>query len=154
MFNNILVAVDGSEHSKKALNYALELAEKFDGKITLIHVYSTVVPVVPSVDALSGPALTPPVATAVSAEITERARERGKQILDEAERVIKKRGISVEKVLREGEAVGEIVAAAQEGKFDLIVVGHRGLSKLKEFFLGAVSEGISHKAVCPVLIVK
>ena len=40
MIAKILVAVDGSEHSQKALNYAIELTEKLDGKITLINVYS------------------------------------------------------------------------------------------------------------------
>jgi len=155
MFKNILVAVDGSEHSKKALNYALELAEKFDGKITLIHVYSSVVPLVPAgMDTLSPPAPTPSVSITVAAKIAEKAKQMGKQILDEAERVVKERGVPVEKVLREGDTVGEIVATAREGKFDLIVMGHRGLSKLKELFLGAVSEGVSHKAPCPVMVVK
>ena len=154
MFSNILVAVDGSEHSRKALNYASELAEKFDGKITLIHVFSTVVPLTPSMDTVSGPTLTSPASAAIAAKLTEEAKQRGEQVLDEAERVVKQRGISVEKVLREGDAVREIVAVTQEGKFDLVVVGHRGLSRLKELFLGAVSEGVSHKAPCPVLIVK
>jgi len=154
MFNKILVAVDGSEHSRKALNYALELAEKFDGKITLIHVYSRVVPMVPSADTIPGPILTPSASTAIATKITEEAKKMGVQILDEAEQIVKERGISVEKVLREGDAVREIVATAQEGKFDIIVFGHRGLSKLKELLLGAISEGVSHKAPCPVLIVK
>jgi len=154
MFNNILVAVDGSEHSKKALNYALELAEKFDGKITLIHVYSTVVPLRTSVDTLPGPALTPPASDVMAAKMTEEAKQMGKRILEEAEQVVKQRGISVEKVLKEGDIVREIVTTAQEGKFNLVVMGHRGLSRLKELFLGAVSEGVSHKAPCPVLIVK
>jgi len=154
MFNNILVAVDGSEHSKKALNYAVELAKKFDGKITLIHAYSTVVSFVPSVDALSAPALTPPASAVVAAKISEESKQIGKRILDETEQIVKEKGISVEKILREGDAVKEIVAVAQEGKFDLVIVGHRGLSKLKELLLGSVSEGVSHKAPCPVLIVK
>ena len=58
------------------------------------------------------------------------------------------------KVLREGDAVNEIVAEAKAGDYGLVVVGHRGMSKLKELFLGGVSEGVSHKAPCPVLIVK
>jgi nucleotide-binding universal stress UspA family protein len=154
MFNNILVAVDGSDHSKKALNYAMELAEKFGGKTTLIHVYSTVVPFGPSVDALSGPTLTPPASAEIAAKMTEEAKQMGKRILDEAERVVNERGISVEKVLKEGDVVREIVGVVQEGKFDLVVMGHRGLSRIKEVFMGAVSEGVSHKAPCPVLIVK
>jgi len=153
MFNNILVAVDGSEPSKKALNYALELVEKLDGKITLIHVYSTAVSLGPSMDAISAPALTP-ASAAMATKMAEEAKQRGERILDDAEQVAKKRGISVEKVLREGDAVKEIVAVAKEGKFELIVVGHRGLSRLEELVLGAVSEGVSHKAPCPVLIVK
>jgi len=155
MFNNILVAVDGSEHSKRALNYALELAEKFDGKITLIHVFSSAVLITPAMDTLSTPPTIPPHASpAIAAKIAEEAKKKGEQILNEAEQVVKQRGISVDKVIREGDAVREIAGLAQEGKFDLVVVGHRGLSKLKEFFLGAVSEGVSHKAPCPVLIVK
>jgi len=153
MFNSILVAVDGSEHSKKALTYALQLAEKLDGKITLIHVYSFVVPLGPSIDTISGPAVTPASAV-LTAKIAEDAKQMGKRILDDAEQIVKERGISVEKVLREGDAVKEIVAVAQEGKFDLVVVGHRGLGKLKELLLGSVSEGVSRKAPCPVLIVK
>lgn len=154
MFQKILVAVDGSEYSKRAVNYAVELAKKFQGSITLIHVYSVAVPVVTSMDTMSGPSITPPVSSEMAAKITEQAENRGKRILDEAEELVKSRGVSVEKVLVEGDAVREITALAQEKKADLIVAGHRGLSRLKEMLLGSVSEGLSHKATCPVLIVK
>lgn len=155
MFKKILVAVDGSEHSNRALDHAIELARKFDGTITLIHVYSTVVSITPAMDTLATPPTIPPHASpAMAAKLTEEAKQNGERILEEAERVVKERGISTEKILREGDAVREIVGVAQDGKFDLIVVGHRGLSKLRELFMGAVSEGVSHKASCPVLIVK
>lgn len=155
MFKKILVAVDGSEHSKRALSYGLELAEKLGGKITLIHVYLTVMPMTSSMDTLSTPPTIPPHASPViAAKLADEVKEKGERILEEAERAVKERGVSVEKVLREGNAVREIVAVAQEGKFDLVIVGHRGLSKLKELFMGAVSEGVSHRATCPVLIVK
>jgi len=154
MFSHILVAVDGSEQSKKALNHALELARKFDSKITLIHVYSTAVPMVPAVDAFTTPTVTAPVSMEVAARMAEEAKQRGKQILDEAEKSAEEFGISVEKVLKEGDVVKETVSLAEQERFDLIVLGHRGWSKIRELLLGAVSEGISHKAPCPVLIVK
>jgi nucleotide-binding universal stress UspA family protein len=153
MIEKILVAVDGSEHSKKALNYAIELTKKFDGKITIINVYSTVVPQTQPIDGLSTPAMSG-TSAAMAAKMAEDAKLRGEQILTETQQFAKEHGILVEKVLREGDAVNEIVAEAKAGNFDLVVVGHRGMSKLKEILLGGVSEGLSHKAPCPVLIVK
>jgi nucleotide-binding universal stress UspA family protein len=153
MMEKILIAVDGSEHSKKALNYAIELTEKCDGKITIINVYSTVVPQTQPIDGLSTPAMSG-TSAALAAKMAEDAKLRGEQILVEAERFAKELGVQVEKVLREGEAVNEIVAEAKAGNFNLVVVGHRGMSKLRELLLGGVSEGVSHKAPCPVLIVK
>jgi len=153
MMEKILVAVDGSEHSKKALTYAIELTKKSDGKITIVNVYSTVVPQTQPIDGLSTPAMSG-TSAALAAKIAEDAKLRGEEILTEAERSAKELGVQVEKILREGDAVNEIVAAAKAGNFNLIVVGHRGMSKLREFLLGGVSEGVSHKSLCPVLIVK
>jgi nucleotide-binding universal stress UspA family protein len=153
MIEKILVAVDGSEHSRKALNYAIELTKKFDGKITVVNVYSVVVPQTQPIDGLSTPAMTG-TSAAMAARMAEDAKLKGEQILVEAERFAEESGVLVEKVLREGDAVNEIVAEAKTGNFDLVVVGHRGMSKLKEILLGGVSEGVSHKAPCPVLIVK
>jgi len=153
MMEKILVAVDGSEHSKKALVYAIELTKKFDGKITIVNVYSTVVPQTQPIDGLSTPAMSG-TSAALAAKIAEDAKLRGEQVLMEAERSAMELGVQVEKVLREGDAVNEIVAEAKAGNFNLVVVGHRGMSKLRELLLGGVSEGVSHKAPCPVLIVK
>jgi nucleotide-binding universal stress UspA family protein len=153
MMEKILVGVDGSVDAKKALTYAIELMEKCGGKITVINVYSTVVPQTQPIDGLSTPAMSG-TSAALAAKMAEDAKLRGEQILAEAERSAKELGVQVEKVLREGDAVNEIVAEAKAGNFNLIVVGHRGMSKLREFLLGGVSEGISHKSPCPVLIVK
>jgi nucleotide-binding universal stress UspA family protein len=153
MMEKILVAVDGSADSKKALTYAIELMKKCDGKITIVNVYSTVVPQTQPIDGLSTPAISG-TSAALAAKIAEDAKLRCEQILIEAERFAKELGVQVEKILREGDAVNEIVAEAKAGSFNLVVVGHRGMSKLRELLLGGVSEGVSHKAPCPVLIVK
>lgn len=153
MYEKILVAVDGSEYSSKALSHAVGLAEKFGARITLIHVYSIVLPPVPA-DALMSPTVITPASAVGAAKITDDAKKLGEKILDEAARTVEEHGIQADKVLKEGDVVKEIVAEAERGKHDLVVVGHRGMSRLGELLLGAVSEGVSHKAPCPVLIVK
>ena len=60
----------------------------------------------------------------------------------------------VETLLGEGHTVEEILKTAKEGEFDLIVMGARGLSTIKEIFLGSVSHGVTRHAPCPVLVVK
>jgi nucleotide-binding universal stress UspA family protein len=139
LFEKILVPLDGSEHSIKALETAVQIAHKFNGKITLIHVYS-----------IGGLAISP---TPVRGFI-EAIRKVGASILADGEKRVKAEGIQVETLLMEGHTVEQIVKACREGKFDLIVMGARGLSKVKEMLLGSVSDGVIRYACCPVLIVK
>jgi nucleotide-binding universal stress UspA family protein len=56
--------------------------------------------------------------------------------------------------LREGNPASQIAAAAKEGVFDVVVLGHGGEGRLKELFLGGTSERVAHQARCAVLIVK
>ena len=60
----------------------------------------------------------------------------------------------METLLREGDVVEEILKAVEKDKFDLIVMGARGVSVIKEVLLGSVSDGVVRKAPCPVLISK
>ncbi len=148
-----MVAVDGSEDSMKALAYAIELTRKFDGEVTLVNVYSSVVPQTQPIDGLSTPAMSG-TSAALATKMAEDAKRKGEKVLADAEQFAKESGLEVHKVLREGDAVNEIVAEAKAGNFSLTVVGHRGLSKIREVLMGGVSEGVSHKASCSVLIVK
>jgi nucleotide-binding universal stress UspA family protein len=61
--------------------------------------------------------------------------------------------LKISTVLKEGRPADEIVKTAKEENFDLIVMGHRGLGRVKEFFLGSVSDRVADEAHCPVLIV-
>jgi nucleotide-binding universal stress UspA family protein len=65
-----------------------------------------------------------------------------------------KPNLPVSSMLKEGDAALEIVNAAKDGGYDVIVVGHRGSSKMKERLLGSISEKVAHNAPCPVVIVK
>jgi nucleotide-binding universal stress UspA family protein len=57
-------------------------------------------------------------------------------------------------MLREGHIVQEIVTAAREGEFDLIVIGAKGRSKIKEILLGSICEKVVRNAPCNVMVVK
>lgn len=154
MFNKILVPLDGSEHSTRALEIAIQIAKKFKGKITLIHVYSVSVrPVVVPEPATLTPGI-PMMAPAEYSRVAEAVKEAGARILAEGAEKVKAEGVEVETMLTEGHTVYEIVKAAKEGEFDLIVMGARGLSRIKEIILGSVSDGVIRNAPCPVLVTK
>jgi nucleotide-binding universal stress UspA family protein len=140
IFQKILVPLDGSEHSERALEAAVQLAKKFNSKLALLTVYSAT-EMIPSPEFPGFP-------------VIGAAREWGGKILAEAEQKVKSETIEVETELTEGNAVERIVEKSKEGKFDLIVMGARGLSTIEKILIGSVSEGVIKNAPCPVLIVK
>jgi nucleotide-binding universal stress UspA family protein len=155
LFEKILVPLDGSGHSVRALDIAVQIAKKFGGRIALIHVYSvTVRPIViPEPTTLTPPGI-PVITPAEVSKVAEAARETSMRILSDGEEKVKTEGIHVENMLREGHAAQEIIKVARENQFDLIVMGVRGLSKIKEILLGSVSDTVLRNAPCPVLVVK
>jgi nucleotide-binding universal stress UspA family protein len=155
MFDKVLVPLDGSEHSDRALEIAIQIAKKFRAKMTLLHVYSVIVPAVIAPEPTTpNPAGVPVVTSAEVAEMVEAAHIVGNRILAGGEQKAKSANVKVETVLREGNTVQEIVALAKEGEFDLIVIGARGISRIRELLMGSVSEGVIKNAHCPVLVVK
>jgi nucleotide-binding universal stress UspA family protein len=88
------------------------------------------------------------------ARVVKAARKAGRGILEDGKRRVEANGVDVETRLEEGHAVEEIVRLSKEGGYDLIVMGARGISRIREILLGSVSESVMHHAACPVLIVK
>jgi nucleotide-binding universal stress UspA family protein len=74
--------------------------------------------------------------------------------LIEGQKIAQAEGIAVETLQLEGNVIDQIVKTAKEGKFDLIVVGARGLSKLEEIMLGSVSHGVLENSPCPVIVTR
>lgn len=143
MFKKILVAYDGSEHAKRALETAIGLCQGREGecKITVHHV------TIPSYYYAEA-------GVALNAEIDALTREEGERLLQEAKDVLKKTEIQFDTVLESGYPAKQICQLARQGRYDLIVMGSRGLGTWGEFFLGSVSNGVLHRAPCPVLVVK
>jgi len=128
--SKILVAIDGSENSKKALEHAVQLAQKHKAKITLLNVGEA---------KLFG--FKPEV-----------AKDIGEHILSDAATKVKE--VRFNKQLEFGNPAETIIEVAKKGNYDIIVVGSRGVSSVKRFFLGSVSDDVSHHAQCSVLIVR
>ncbi len=140
IFQKILVPLDGSEHSGRALDTAIQLAKNLKSQLALLSVYY--------VTGVAGP---DPGSTLIA---LESIRDSCKRTLAEAETKAKAETIEVKTEIIEGNAADIIVKKAKEGKFELIVMGARGLSTFKKILIGSVSEGVIKNAPCPVLIVK
>jgi nucleotide-binding universal stress UspA family protein len=144
MFTRILVAVDGSPHSEKALEYAVDLGKKYNAKLMIVHVVLR-----------RFYAVTPSEAGVLATTVFVKEMEaEGREIITRAEAYAKSTGADYECKMLQGVPAEEIVKAAQSEKVDLIVIGSRGLSEVRAFLLGSVSDKVSHHAKCPTLIVK
>ena len=150
MIKNILVPIDGSEHSNNALKFGLELAEKYSAKLTLLSVAQPVVVTGPMF--ITQPMM-PPTSTAMYVQAIESAHK--KMLEDTYNRAkAEKPDLEISKMLVDGRPADRIVEIADKEKFDLIVIGSRGVGGVKKFFLGSVSDRVADEAHCPVLIVK
>lgn len=148
MIKKVLVAVDGSENSDRALDFALDLAEKYVAGVTVLNVSES-----PAIGAVT---LEPTAYAGVTVNFYKDLQRFHEEILRKAVNRARefKPNVTVLSKLREGNAASEIVAEAKEGGFDIIVVGHKGLGRVKELFLGNISEKVAHLAPCPVMIVR
>ena len=134
----ILVAIDGSVHALKAVEMAAELASEHRiTDVTLINI----IPVIPTE--------TGPFPTAALPEDVE-----AWEIFKQPKEILRKVGVNPLLLLEEGDPASGIVEAARNGNFDLVVVGHRGLSPIEAFLLGSVSNRVVTHAPCSVLVVR
>lgn len=140
LYSKILVAYDQSELSKKALQKAIEIA-KLDEK-TEVDVLNVVT--VPTNQFIVGE---------VYLEVQESTLKYGKEVVSEAEAALKKLPNKSHAYVKEGQPVRTILDHIKENHYDLIIIGSRGLSGIREF-LGSVSHGIVQRSPIPVLIIK
>ena len=159
MITKILVGVDGSETSEKALNFALEVADKFSASVLILNVFQSPQEFEYQQNMLHQlPASESPREQIVNQPnnrfFIKDLRKVHETILSIAtERATRlKPSLKISAELKEGAVSSQIVATADYGQFDLIVVGHKGQRKIKELFLGSTTEKVAHMAKCAVLI--
>ncbi len=140
MFRTILLAYDGSDHARKALDIAADLARQYGSKLFLVHTY------VPLPNYLGA---------AYYQEVLLKQMEAAQQILQQAETLLGQiPGLEVEAELLEGSPAEVILHVAEARKPDLIVMGTRGLSQMRGLLLGSQSQKVVSHAQCPVLLVR
>jgi len=146
MIKKILVAIDGSEASKHALDFAVNLAEQISAEMQLL----TVVPPVllPSLGLYK-------VRSKAIRECTDEMETIFWEILAKAQSEVEKRSpkLKISTKLKMGEPHKQIVQIAKLGNFDLIVMGSRGLGS-RFTALGSVSSRVIDEAPCPVAVTR
>jgi len=134
----ILVPLDGSKNSFKGLNEAIYFARQCGATLTGFHV-------VPFYPARFGDILRP---------FKKEAFKQARKFMDEAKTISAQNGILFNEKIVYGEAKWDIVDFSHSKKFDLVVIGSRGIGPIKEMFLGSVANYVVHKSKVPVLVVK
>lgn len=141
MFSKMLVPVDGSENSFRALDQAIFLAKSTGASVTAMHVIES-----------------PPTVYVESQKLLDELlanyRAESAKVLDKCKQVANESGVKIETALAEGDAASNITGYAHKEGFDLIIIGSRGLGRFKEMVLGSVSNKVLHHAKCSVIIVK
>jgi len=150
----ILLATDGSSEAELATRTAVDLSQRTDSELHVIHVLD----VHPT--ALLYPEATDPEGVEMPDPILvedfeRRSEQRGREVLDEeVERVRSAGGTVAQAHLMMGGAAREIVHLAEDLGADLIVMGSRGRGGIRRALMGSVSDSVIRHAPCPVLVVR
>ncbi len=139
----ILVPIDFSEYSLKALNYAIEFAQSFNAELFLIYVIE---PMVYPADFSMGQIAIP--------EITDDFNSKAESDMDNLikEKIGEK--VKAQRIIKTGRPFLEIIQTASEIDADLIIIATHGLTGMEHLLFGSTAEKVVRKAPCPVLTLR
>ena len=140
MFNRVLVANDGSEHARQAVEVATDLAARYGAELHSISVEEDL-----------------PRYAGTIGEVKEVKRQRNgyfAEVNEQARAVARGKGVELHCEVRAGHEVETIVAYCKEGGFDLLVIGFMGHSAIFGRIWGSTSQNLARLAPCSVLLVK
>jgi nucleotide-binding universal stress UspA family protein len=138
MLKTVLAAFDGSDQSEKAFALALEIARRFEARLSVIGVIRLPEP-------------------AISMEIEamlDQGREHFADAFSRLARKAEKAGVVLDAEVEVGHPAEQILRRAEDIRADLIVMGRRGTTRATRWILGSVSERVLRYAHCPVTVVK
>ncbi len=135
----ILIPVDGSDHSKRAVEYALKMANPMDAQLLLIHCHK------PFPVTLGEPYFQKAI---------DKIMENSNRLIAPFITLIEASGLPFSHRIMEGSPGATICDIARIQECEMIIMGSRGISDLKGLFLGSVAHRVLQTAPCPVLVVK
>ncbi len=138
LYMKILVPIDGSEYSEKALLHACDIAKTYQSNLTLLYVVEKSLPI----NLLD------------RKEYLEILRKFGNNVLIKGKKITNDKGIDSKIIIKEGNVVNEIIKLAKKEKYNLIIVGNKGLGFPTRFLLGSVSSKLTNSSPCSILIIK
>ena len=138
MISTVAVGADGSATSSKAVEFAAEVALRFDAELVLLSAFS---------ESGGGRGGGEPDESDWAMSSSSRVHE----ILTRAEHALQRKGISCRTLVDEGDPADVLVRLAAECDADLLVIGNKGMARR---ILGSVPNRVTHKADCSVVVVK
>lgn len=139
MYSKILAPVDGSHRAALAAAHAAQLAKHFNSHLTIFYVVQP---------------LPSHVGNDIMQSILERLEKNAVETLEQTKQELSQYSVEIETKFVWGHPADEICREAREGRYDLIVMGSRGLGEIRGFLMGSVSNRVVRHAPCPVLIVR
>lgn len=141
LYKKILIATDGSEYTKRAVDYAVDLAKNTEAKLYAIYVVDTAAFASIPMDA-------------AWESMYELLKQEGDEATKYVSDVAQREGLEVDRLTVEGHPAEEIIKHAEKNSVDLIVMGTLGKSGLDRFLLGSVAEKVVRTSSIPVLVVR
>jgi nucleotide-binding universal stress UspA family protein len=138
LYMKILVPMDGSEYSQKALLHACDMAKNYQSNLILLYVVEKSLPI----NLLD------------RKEYLEILRKFGNNVLIKGKKITTDNGIDSKIIIKEGNITNEINKLAKNEKCNLIIVGSKGLGSTARFLLGSVSNKLANNSPCSILIIK
>lgn len=142
-FRKILVPTDFSRHSNEAINTAADLSRRYEAPVTLAYVFEPVTYALPEGHVMQSPPQLDEMRSAFEERLARAALEAQTA-----------GALGVQSKLLTGPVANEIADFAQQGQFDLIVMGTHGRTGLRHLVLGSVAEKVVRMAPCAVLTVR
>ena len=140
MFGKILVAYDGSEGAKAALRLGIELTRGFGAELHTVSVREHLPHYAASIDEVE--------------DAKERIDRYFRTLTKEAQDLALVSGVELSTDVRQGHEVEAIITCAREGRFDLLIVGYHGHSRIFDRLMGSTAQSLVRLAPCSVLLAK